>query len=245
MSVVLLLILITYQTVASVMDVRDAKKFKEIDITEKIRLDFYKEGIIWGWIPVGIILLFISFSSMSLQDIGVRKITLSDYWWLNIVVFLIMGVMVILLVYQILMYLIKEEYRREVATEIENKRNSNNHYDNITSNLLLPRTLKEKTYFFFVSLTAGICEEIHLRGCIMFLLSDIFPNLHVMIVGLIAAMLFGLFHCYQGVAGVIKTSIGGMLFVFIYLVTDSLVPGIVLHFFFDFSSAFLIREEST
>lgn len=41
----------------------------------------------------------------------------------------------------------------------------------------------------------------------------------------------------------IKTGVVGMLFVMLYLVTDSLVPGIILHFGVDFSSAFLIREE--
>lgn len=43
--------------------------------------------------------------------------------------------------------------------------------------------------------------------------------------------------------GVIKTGAVGMILVLLYLVTDSLVPGIILHFLIDYSSAFLIREE--
>ncbi|MBQ4522269.1 MAG: CPBP family intramembrane metalloprotease [Lachnospiraceae bacterium] len=243
MSIILLLILITYQTVASVMDMRDIKKRKGIDITEKMRIDFYKETIIWGWFPVGIIFLFMVFTSMSIQDIGFRKIVLSDFMWLNIAVFIIVGIMIISLAYQVIMYFSNEKFRKETAIEIENKKNSGNHYDEVVFNLILPRTLKEKMYFFFVSFTAGVCEEIHLRGCLMFLLSDIFQDLHIVVIGVIASLLFGVFHCYQGMSGVIKTSIGGMLFVAIYFVTDSLVPGIVLHFLFDFSSAFLVREE--
>lgn len=243
MSIILLLILITYQTVASVMDMRDIKKRKGIDITEKMRLDFYKETIIWGWVPVCIIFLFIIFTSMSLQDIGLRKIVLSDFMWLNIIVFIIMGIVVISLAYQVIMYFSKEEFRKETAIEIENKKNSDSYYDKVVFNLIVPRTLKEKKYFLFVSLTAGICEEIHLRGCLIFLLRDILPDLHIAVIGVGASLLFGVFHCYQGLSGIIKTSILGVLFVAIYFATDSLVPGIVLHFLFDFSSAFLVRGE--
>lgn len=148
MSIILLLILITYQTVASVMDMRDIKKRKGIDITEKMRLDFYKETIIWGWVPVCIIFLFIIFTSMSLQDIGLRKIVLSDFMWLNIIVFIIMGIVVISLAYQVIMYFSKEEFRKETAIEIENKKNSDSYYDKVVFNLIVPRTLKEKNISF-------------------------------------------------------------------------------------------------
>ena len=78
----------------------------------------------------------------------------------------------------------------------------------------------------------------------MFLLADIFPDMHIAVIGIIAALLFGAFHCYQGLTGVIKTSAAGMLFVALYLVTDSLVPGIILHFLVDFSSAFLVDDKN-
>lgn len=243
MNIIFISILIAYQTVVSVMDMRDVKRFKGMEITEKIRLDFYKEAIIWGWIPVWIIFLFAAFSPMSLQDIGLRRITLSDSAWFNIVVFIMAGVIVISLAYQMIMYFTNETFREELAIDAENKKNSSNHYDSVMFKVVLPRSLEEKKYFFFVSLTAGICEEIYLRGCLMFLLMDMLPDLHIVGIGLIASLLFGLFHCYQGLLGIIKTSLGGILFVLIYLATDSLVPGIILHFFFDFSSAFILREE--
>ncbi len=243
MSMIILVVLITYQVVMSIVDMYDIRKRKGMNITEKERIHFYKETIIWGWVPVCIIFLFVAFTDMNLQDIGFRKSVLSQYVWLNIVVLGIAGIMTIMLVYQMIRFLSDEAFREAIALEIVNKKNGNNHYDEVVYNLLLPRTFKEKVYFFFVALTAGICEEIHLRGCIIFLLTDIFPDMHIVVIGLIASLLFGLFHCYQGVSGILKTSVGGMLFVAIYLVTSSLVIGIILHFLFDFSSAFLIKED--
>ncbi|MBQ8299528.1 MAG: CPBP family intramembrane metalloprotease [Clostridia bacterium] len=242
-SIVLLLILIVFQIIISLMDARDVKKLIGTDITEKVRINFYKGAIIWGWVPVVIIALFVAFTSATWHDMGIRKVLLSDFKWLNIAVLGIAGVVAVLQVYQAIMYLLSEKYRKEIAAVLEDKMNSGNHYDRVTLCLLTPHTLKEKVYFFFVSVTAGICEEIHFRGCLMFLLSNVLPNAHIGAIGVIAALLFGLFHCYQGFSGVIKTGVVGMIFVLLYLVTDSLVPGILLHFWIDYSNAFLIREE--
>lgn len=244
MSIILLVILIAFQTVVSVTDARDIKRQIVTDTTEKTRLKFYKEAIMWGWIPVGIIFLFVVFTSMSWQDMGFRNIALSNYKWLNIAVLVIAGVLAVPLIYQTAVFFFSKKYRKATADMIADKINSGNHYDKVTLGLVVPHTLKEKVWFFFVSLTAGICEEINLRGCFMFLLADIFPDMHIAVIGIIAALLFGAFHCYQGLTGVIKTSIAGMLFVALYLVTDSIVPGIVLHFLVDFSSAFLVNDKN-
>lgn len=243
MNIILLLVLIIYQIIIALMDVRDIKKLIGADITEKVRVNFYKGAIIWGWVPVVMIALFVAFTSATWQDMGVRSIILSDAKWLNIVMLGLTGIVVLLQVYQAIMYLFSDKYREKLSIVLEDKMNSGNYYDRVTLCLLIPRTLKEKIYFFFVSLTAGVCEEIHFRGCLIFLLGNIFPNLHIAVIGIIVAILFGLFHCYQGVSGVIKTGAIGMCFVLLYLVTDSLVPGIILHFIIDFSNAFLIREE--
>lgn len=242
MSILLLIVLIVYQAIVAISDMRDLKKFKGATIIEKDRIKFYKEAIIWGWVPVGIIFLFSLFSTISLEDIGFRKITFSDFTWLNGTVFIVAGVMIILLVYQILMYFVSEEYREKAAIDIENRKVSDKDYDSIAMNLLIPHTLKEKKYFFLASLTAGICEEIFLRGCVMFLLTDIFSDLHITVIAIISSALFGLFHAYQGLFGMIKTGIGGIFFAVLYVSTNSIVPGIVLHFFMDFSSAFILKE---
>ena len=46
-----------------------------------------------------------------------------------------------------------------------------------------------------------------------------------------------------GLFGIIKTGISGLFFAVIYISTNSIIPGIVLHFFMDFSSAFILKAE--
>lgn len=243
MSILLFTVLIAYQAIVAITDMLELKRFKGATITEKERIKFYKEAIIWGWVPIGIIFLFSLFSTINFKDIGFRRIIFNDFTWLNATVFIVAGVIIILLGYQILMYFISEEQREKAAIDIENRKAGVRDYDSVAINLLIPHTLKEKKYFFLVSLTAGICEEIFLRGCVMFLLADIFPNLHIAIVAIISAALFGVFHAYQGLFGIIKTGISGLFFAVIYISTNSIIPGIVLHFFMDFSSAFILKAE--
>lgn len=242
MNIILLLIILIYQSIMSVMDMRDMKRLKNTEITEKFRIKFYIESIIWGWIPTGIVCMFVIFTPLSFQELGLRKITLSDSVWLNSITLLVSVVITIALLYQVIMYFTSEKYRQQVLEELRKQKESSNHYESIMT-IVLPRSLKEKKYFFFVSLTAGICEEFVWRGCLIFLLTDIFPALHMVVIIIMSCLLFGLFHCYQGLYGVIKTGIIAILFIFIYLTTASLVLGMLLHFMFDFSSAFLIREE--
>lgn len=182
MIITLLFILIIYQIVIAAWDARDIKKLMKTDITEKVRIDFYKGAIIWGWVPVFIVTLFVAFTSMTWQDMGLRKLLLSDHKWLNIGILGIVGMIAVLQVYQAIMYLCSEKFRKELAVMLENKMDSGNHYDRVIL-LLTPRAFKEKIYWFFASLTAGIGEEIHFRGCLIFLLGSIFPDLHIVVIG--------------------------------------------------------------
>lgn len=242
MHIALLTILITYQAIMSILDMRDIQKYMGLEITENHRIKFYKEMIVFGWIPVWIILLFVGVSPLTLWDIGFRAISFSNNTWLNIVAGIISGVIVLALGYQTIMYFISAEYRSKAAAEISSKKDGDSQYDNVISQILIPKSKTEKKWFLLVSLTAGICEELVWRGCLIFLLSNIFSSVNIIVIYLVPCILFGLAHCYQGVYGVIKTSIVAILFVMIYCVTDSIIPGIVLHFLFDYSSAFLVKD---
>jgi membrane protease YdiL (CAAX protease family) len=91
---------------------------------------------------------------------------------------------------------------------------------------ITPRTASELPAFFGVSLTAGFCEEVLFRGFLIWVLQ---PVVGLWIAVALAALLFGAVHAYQGVAGVIRTGLFGLLFTAIVLLTRSLWPAIVLH----------------
>ena len=89
-----------------------------------------------------------------------------------------------------------------------------------------PHLASELPAFFGLSLTAGFCEELLFRGFVVWVLQ---PALGLWIAAALAALLFALGHAYQGVQGVVRTGIIGLVFTAIVLVTRSLWPAIVLH----------------
>lgn len=100
-----------------------------------------------------------------------------------------------------------------------------------------PTTEREMQWFTWVSLTAGICEEIIYRGYLFWYFSsytDVWAAL------IITSFLFGLNHSYQGVRGVFITGVLGFALGSIYILTDSLIIPILLHAMIDFYSGKMI-----
>jgi membrane protease YdiL (CAAX protease family) len=97
---------------------------------------------------------------------------------------------------------------------------------------LLPATTQERLLWVAVAVSAGICEEIVFRG---WLLSTLHGTLHLngTPLVLVAAVLFGLAHSYQGATGVVLTALAGALFCGLYVVTGSLLVPILLHILID------------
>ena len=89
-----------------------------------------------------------------------------------------------------------------------------------------PRTASELVAFFGVSLTAGFCEELLFRGFLIWVLQ---PLVGLWLAAALSALLFGAAHAYQGLPGVIRTGLFGLVFTAIVLLTRSLWPAIVLH----------------
>jgi membrane protease YdiL (CAAX protease family) len=85
----------------------------------------------------------------------------------------------------------------------------------------------EIAVFALVSVTAGICEEILYRGWLVSFLGAASGSIWIGMV--LAAVLFGFGHAYQGRAGIIGTGILGMLFGGMFVLVRSLVPGEVIH----------------
>jgi membrane protease YdiL (CAAX protease family) len=92
---------------------------------------------------------------------------------------------------------------------------------------ILPQTGTECAWFAVVALTAGVCEEILYRGFVPW-----FVDAHLGVAGLgyiVAAIVFGLGHAYQGRGGMFVTAILGLVFGALAFFLRSLVPGHLLH----------------
>jgi uncharacterized protein len=108
---------------------------------------------------------------------------------------------------------------------------------------ILPRTGEERIWWIFVSLTAGICEEILYRG---FLIHYFFAapfHAGLLLTVIISSVIFGAAHLYQGVAGVISTAILGLIFSAVFLTTGTLVVPMILHALIDLRILLILRPK--
>jgi membrane protease YdiL (CAAX protease family) len=96
---------------------------------------------------------------------------------------------------------------------------------------LLPRNPAELAHAAAMSVNAGISEELLFRLAL--------PLLLVLVIGdawfafALAAIVFGLAHCYQGIVGVVATTIVGLLLTAVYLASGSLWVAVLLHIVID------------
>jgi len=215
----------------------DTKKMKGKTFTEINKVKNYREGIIIGWLPVFVFIPICLFFNIGLSDLGFRLINFNYNIWFTVITLVISGGVFAHFIIQIIAYFVSEKHREKIKIELLKPENE------FMYNVILPRNNKEKKYWFCISLTAGICEEIIFRGLFLYILQGLYPDISIVFIVIIAIILFGLGHLYQGIGGVIKTALVGAIFTCLYLVTNSLYLAMLLHFVVDFSSAFLIKEE--
>ena len=83
----------------------------------------------------------------------------------------------------------------------------------------MPYDRRTYTRFFWLSITAGVVEEILYRGFVFWYLGAFMP---VWAVVLVSSLAFGLGHSYQGIGGIIRVTLIGLAFGGFYLLTGSI-----------------------
>ncbi len=92
---------------------------------------------------------------------------------------------------------------------------------------LMPRNAAETGWAALLALNAGLSEEIFFRLLLPLLLTGLLHN--PLLAFAIATVLFGLVHFYQGVAGVVMTTLLGAVMAALYLWTGDLWIAIAAH----------------
>ena len=95
---------------------------------------------------------------------------------------------------------------------------------------MLPRSGRERLYFFAVAVSAAICEEVIFRG---FLIRYFDEHAGLLPAVLGAAAIFGLDHTYQGWKGVFATAGAGLFFTFLFFAVSSLWLAMLFHALLD------------
>ena len=237
----LLLALAVYLVCLAVFGYRSALSLREITILEKARIRRYQISMTCNILSALAVLSVAAFSSATVYDMGVRPFHLAKNGMdriLGVGTLLVAGFLTALFLYQIVAFLCSPKFRQEQVDSLCKRRNRGNWYDRVVDNLI-PRSMREKKWFGLSALVAGISEELVFRGFTLWLLESSFSEASVYWLSVIAGGLFGLAHFYQGAHGVIKTALLGILFGFLYLGTDTILVGALLHILFDLSSIFL------
>ena len=91
---------------------------------------------------------------------------------------------------------------------------------------ILPSTRKELRLFTWLGVTAGIVEELLVRGYMLWVVASIVPTWVAVVVTSIA---FGIGHAYQGVSGIVKTAAVGLLLGALYVLTGSIWVPMLVH----------------
>ncbi|MER3389694.1 MAG: CPBP family intramembrane glutamic endopeptidase [Microcella sp.] len=103
---------------------------------------------------------------------------------------------------------------------------------------LLPRNRPELGWGAALSVNAGIVEEALFRLAL--------PALLVVVTGepvsafVLAALVFGALHAYQGWLGVVATTVVGLLFTTLYVVSGSILLAMLVHIVFDLRTLVVI-----
>ncbi len=229
LSVIFLLFFITYEPVAGYFSFR---KFIKLQTSgNNMRIKYYKKLLAGIWIPVVIISALAAAGLFSWEALGVKLVALPfktvNKWFIAGTLILSL-ILFILTLYQLLAAKFSPAYREKLKAQAAQ----------IPAELsaMLPQTAQEKRYWLFISITAGLTEEFMYRGFLLYILNYLFPAAGIIVCVLASAIIFGLAHSYQGISGIAKTGILGLLFSSIYITTGSILPGMVLHFIIDFAA---------
>lgn len=244
MDIILFVSVIVYLIVTAYAGYAAIEKLKGNELSEEKRIQRYRFSFLWNVASGGVVMLLIVMGPATLEETVFRPISFlqGSHRYLAFGTWILCGLLGTVFIFQIAVFLINPTYRDSVSKQIEEKTHSGKVYDRVV-NGLIPRTRREKSYFTATALAAGICEEIVFRGFLLYVLRRIFPELSPFLLAALAGTCFGAAHFYQGIKGVIKTGLLGILFGFLYISTGSLYLCMAVHFLFDISAAFLCEED--
>ncbi len=169
------------------------------------------------FLMAGVILVVWLLFKRPIAELGFKPIRNIEAWWWLAIIF-------------ILLYII------DTGIAITSKENLERNFDaNNSKTPFMPTKLRELPLYFLMCFSAGVFEEIIFRGFLVtyfvFILSDIVSG--EMWAVLLPAILFSVAHYYQGSKAVLKIMVLSILFGYIFILSDSLLVVMILHFLVD------------
>jgi membrane protease YdiL (CAAX protease family) len=198
----------------------------------RVKIAYYRAMLIVGWMATVIALVTVGWRAILTFDVGA-----TNPWWLlqrGGARTFVAGVLIGLL---LMIALSALQARRSSAIREKMEKAF------LRLSFILPLTGEERIWWIFVSLTAGICEEILYRGFLIHYFLAAPFHVGVLVAVIASSVIFGAAHLYQGVAGVISTAILGLLFSAIFLTTGTLAVPMILHALIDLRVLLILRPK--
>lgn len=188
---------------------------KNINIDEKHRLIDYKQTqlIFWGLTLLILVNYFVY-----------KQPTLNFYPKFSLIN---IGLTILILAFTFFQYT-TTKISTDSAIAVKEKLKDVYHY--------LPKTDKELKWFLFLSISAGVCEEILFR---LFLFEFLKENSNLIIAFIITNLIFAITHIGSGRTNLISSFILGLLFSAIYYFTENIWIAIILHASIDINAGIL------
>lgn len=210
----------------------DFQKFKKkVKTDDKERIIFYKKSIISLWVPTLFILGLVASTDLTLEQIGLKSVSMHTERLGRWITYSAITIGIIFTLF-ILFFAIGYRFNSKIKTSMDKMKKGESQKNRHGE--MMPVTEKEKKLWTIVSLTAGITEEIIYRGFLIFAIGYLIPDLSIWIVLGLASILFGLAHTYQGISGVIRTTLVGFWFSVVYVGIESIIPLILFHALVDY-----------
>lgn len=93
----------------------------------------------------------------------------------------------------------------------------------------LPHTREERRWFAAMCVAVGVCEEIIFRGFLIRYLASLPFDIGIIAAVIVAALIFGLDHGYQGWTGMLLTAVLALLLTAAFFVTGALWVPMLIH----------------
>lgn len=193
---------------------------------ENVRLPVYNAIMLHLWGLTGLVLVLWLASGRSLAELGLQAGQGGWQFWLA---WGIAAAGVAYLIYSLVSASLSRKARSDLRRQLA---------DSGDLDMIRPESDAEYKRFNWVSITAGVTEEILFRGFLIAIFALFLP---LWVAAGAALALFVLAHSYQGPTGMLRILPISLILTLTYVLSGSLWPGIILHAFVDLAGGGLFQ----
>lgn len=197
------------------------------------RLSAYRFIVILLWSAAGVALLLAPPKSLFVVARSAGEFGWLDaHAWAYAVSMLLLALLLILIVAPGVQCIRNKAVREKIASPMQAMR------------FMLPVSKVERRWWLLLSVSAGVCEELIYRGFLLEFLRGRLeggPQLGLTAALLLSSIGFGTAHLYQGAAGIVKTTVVGLLLGMLAILSGSLLLPVICHVLLDAQVLWMYR----